>query len=233
MPYVEAARAAGTNDLQMILRHVLPNIMPPIIVQATHQPRLRDPGRSRPLLPRSRHAAAAILMGPDDPGVARLSRRRALDGARARRRCRADGSRPQHVGRHSPRRLRSPCELAAQIGRIERNRRGARQGKHSERRQPLVSIENLRVEFDTDGGTVVGVDDVTFSIMPRETVCVVGESGSGKSVTSLSLMRLVEFGGGRIARGSLRLARAGRRSRRSRPGRSRISCAAFAAMKSA
>ena len=35
MPYVEAARAAGTNDLQMVLRHILPNIMPPIIVQAT------------------------------------------------------------------------------------------------------------------------------------------------------------------------------------------------------
>ena len=73
--------------------------------------------------------------------------------------------------------------------------------------EALVSIENLRVEFDTDGGVVVGVEDVTFSIMPRETVCVVGESGSGKSVTSLSLMRLVEFGGGRIANGSLRLAR--------------------------
>jgi peptide/nickel transport system ATP-binding protein/glutathione transport system ATP-binding protein len=73
--------------------------------------------------------------------------------------------------------------------------------------EALVSIENLRVEFDTDGGVVVGVEDVTFSIMPRETVCVVGESGSGKSVTSLSLMRLVEFGGGRIAKGSLRLAR--------------------------
>jgi len=75
--------------------------------------------------------------------------------------------------------------------------------------EALVSIENLRVEFDTDGGVVVGVEDVSFSIMPRETVCVVGESGSGKSVTSLSLMRLVEFGGGRIARGSLRLARPG------------------------
>jgi ABC-type glutathione transport system ATPase component len=73
--------------------------------------------------------------------------------------------------------------------------------------EALVSIENLRVEFDTDGGVVVGVEDVSFSIMPRETVCVVGESGSGKSVTSLSLMRLVEFGGGRIARGSLRLTR--------------------------
>jgi ABC-type glutathione transport system ATPase component len=42
---------------------------------------------------------------------------------------------------------------------------------------------------------------VSFEIGPGETVCVVGESGSGKSVSSLSLMRLVEFGGGRIAGG--------------------------------
>lgn len=35
MPYVEAARAAGTNDLMMIIRHILPNIMPQVIVQAT------------------------------------------------------------------------------------------------------------------------------------------------------------------------------------------------------
>jgi ABC-type glutathione transport system ATPase component len=72
--------------------------------------------------------------------------------------------------------------------------------------QSLVSIENLRVEFETDRGIVVGVDDVTFTINPGETVCVVGESGSGKSVTSLSLMRLVEFGGGRIAGGRLMFA---------------------------
>jgi ABC-type glutathione transport system ATPase component len=72
--------------------------------------------------------------------------------------------------------------------------------------QPLVSIENLRVEFETDGGTVVAVDDVTFTINPGETVCLVGESGSGKSVTSLCLMRLVEFGGGRIAGGRLNFA---------------------------
>ncbi|WGI23415.1 ABC transporter ATP-binding protein [Amylibacter sp. IMCC11727] len=72
--------------------------------------------------------------------------------------------------------------------------------------QPLVSFENLRVEFQTNAGVVVGVEDVSFHINAGETVCVVGESGSGKSVSSLSLMRLVEFGGGKIASGELNFA---------------------------
>jgi ABC-type glutathione transport system ATPase component len=71
----------------------------------------------------------------------------------------------------------------------------------------LVTVDHLKVAFATDGGTVVGVEDVSFSIQPGETVCVVGESGSGKSVTSLSLMRLVEFGGGVIAGGGLTFVR--------------------------
>ncbi len=68
---------------------------------------------------------------------------------------------------------------------------------------PVADIKNLRVEFETKGGTIVGVKDVSFHINPGETVCVVGESGSGKSVSSLSLMRLVEYGGGKIAGGEL------------------------------
>lgn len=68
---------------------------------------------------------------------------------------------------------------------------------------PIARIENLRVEFETKAGTVVGVEDVSFEIASGETVCVVGESGSGKSVSSLSLMRLIEFGGGTIACGKL------------------------------
>jgi peptide/nickel transport system ATP-binding protein/glutathione transport system ATP-binding protein len=69
--------------------------------------------------------------------------------------------------------------------------------------QPIARYENLRVEFQTKDGQVVGVENVSFSVNPRETVCIVGESGSGKSVSSLSMMRLVEFGGGKIAGGKL------------------------------
>ncbi len=67
----------------------------------------------------------------------------------------------------------------------------------------IASIENLRVEFETKDGPVLGVEDVSFKVNPGETVCIVGESGSGKSVSSLSLMRLVEFGGGKIRGGRL------------------------------
>ena len=51
------------------------------------------------------------------------------------------------------------------------------------------------------------VRDVSFTVGLGETVAVVGESGSGKSVTALSVMRLVEHGGGRIIAGTLDFAR--------------------------
>ncbi len=74
---------------------------------------------------------------------------------------------------------------------------------------PIARIDSLRVEFQTKDGPVVGVKDVSFDINPGETVCVVGESGSGKSVSSLSLMRLVEYGGGEISGGRLLFRRSG------------------------
>ncbi|CAH1663661.1 ABC transporter ATP-binding protein [Chelatococcus asaccharovorans] len=75
-------------------------------------------------------------------------------------------------------------------------------------RDPLVAIAGLRVVFETHSGPIAGVRDVSFNISPGECLCVVGESGSGKSVSALSLMRLVEFGGGRIAAGELRFRQA-------------------------
>ncbi|WP_317054977.1 ABC transporter ATP-binding protein [Roseovarius rhodophyticola] len=70
--------------------------------------------------------------------------------------------------------------------------------------RPLAKIENLQVRFATRQGVVAGVEDVSFDVFPGETLCIVGESGSGKSVSALSLMRLVEFGGGEITGGRVR-----------------------------
>lgn len=83
------------------------------------------------------------------------------------------------------------------------------QQKQNDDVHPIAQIKGLRVEFQTKDGPVVGVEDVSFDINPGETVCVVGESGSGKSVSSLSLMRLVEFGGGEITGGQLWFDRPG------------------------
>ena len=69
--------------------------------------------------------------------------------------------------------------------------------------QPIARFENLKVEFQTQDGPVEAVKGVSFDIAAGETVAIVGESGSGKSVSSLSLMRLVEYGGGEISDGRL------------------------------
>ena len=69
--------------------------------------------------------------------------------------------------------------------------------------QPIARFENLKVEFQTQDGPVEAVKGVSFDIAAGETVAIVGESGSGKSVSSLSLMRLVEYGGGEIFDGRL------------------------------
>ena len=66
----------------------------------------------------------------------------------------------------------------------------------------LLEVKNLKVEFPTRAGVVKAVNDVTFSVDKGETVAIVGESGSGKSVTSLSIMRLLQAPG-HVAGGSI------------------------------
>ena len=68
----------------------------------------------------------------------------------------------------------------------------------------IVEFDDLHTYFYTDVGTVKAVDGVTFSIPKGKIVGVVGESGCGKSVTSLSLMQLVQGPTGQIASGSIR-----------------------------
>ncbi len=54
----------------------------------------------------------------------------------------------------------------------------------------LLDVENLTLQFDTDEGRIIAVDDVSFTLEQGEVMGLVGESGSGKSVTAKSLMRL-------------------------------------------
>lgn len=68
----------------------------------------------------------------------------------------------------------------------------------------VVEFDDLHTYFFTDNGTVKAVNGVTFSIPEGSTVGVVGESGCGKSVTSLSLMQLVQGPMGQVVSGSIR-----------------------------
>jgi peptide/nickel transport system ATP-binding protein len=63
----------------------------------------------------------------------------------------------------------------------------------------MIEVKNLKTEFRTDDGQFFAVDDVSFSVAKGKTLGLVGESGCGKSVTSLSLMRLIQSPGAIVA----------------------------------
>src|SRR2546430_5726539 len=84
---------------------------------------------------------------------------------------------------------------------------GGNRGEDRNAAAPLLEVKNLRVEFPTRRsatGTLVAVDDVSFSIAPGEVLGVVGESGAGKSLTGAAIIGLIEPPG-RIGAARIRL----------------------------
>ncbi len=108
---------------------------------------------------------------------------------------------------------RQSLEIARQNKRTMRslearnNRKNVPESEYlSEMKNPanVVEFDDLHTYFFTDAGTVKAVDGVTFDVPLGKTVGVVGESGCGKSVTSLSLMQIVQRPQGQIVKGSIR-----------------------------
>lgn len=67
----------------------------------------------------------------------------------------------------------------------------------------ILEVKELRTSFFTDDGEVKAVDGVDFSIERGKTLGIVGESGSGKSITSLSILRLLQEPAGRVVGGEI------------------------------
>ncbi len=69
--------------------------------------------------------------------------------------------------------------------------------------EPMLDIQDLRVEFSTPAGTLTAVDGVTLQLAERESIAIVGESGSGKSVFARTLLNLLAANGTRT--GTIRI----------------------------
>ncbi|MEH7375306.1 ABC transporter ATP-binding protein [Neobacillus drentensis] len=77
----------------------------------------------------------------------------------------------------------------------------AKKSLHKE--APLLEVKNLQTAFDIDGTDYNAVENVSFNVMPGEIIGIVGESGCGKSVLSLSIMKLLPKGSGKIKSGEV------------------------------
>ena len=80
--------------------------------------------------------------------------------------------------------------------------REATEVETSDHPQPILSVRDLVVEFESESGPLRAIDGVSLDVFPDEVLGIVGESGSGKSLTMLAVMGLLP-GGGRIVGGSI------------------------------
>ena len=170
--YVLAAKALGLSRFQILLRHVLPNALGPVIAVATIALGAFHRHRGHAVLPRRRTADLGGVLGRRhqpraDPAAVGIADT-VLSGWRT-----GDyGARVHDDGRRLARRAGSGLAGVA--------------GMSTE--APLLSVEGLEVRFGADAPAVRGVD---LTVPRGQTVAVVGESGSGKSTTAAAILGLL------------------------------------------
>ena len=186
MEYVTASRSAGARDLGLILIVILPNALPPIVVQSCLMVGSAILFEAGAVLPRPERPQRGEL-GPDHRLEPALHPGRGLDGG--------DPGilHLHHRARHQPRRRRPQRRAEPEAApAMTRAHTGA-----------LLRVRDLTVEFATREGTVPVLDRLSFELDAGATLGLVGESGCGKSMTALAVMGLIPSPPGRIAAGSV------------------------------
>ncbi len=210
--FVAAARVAGVGRLRLLVRHILPNIAEPLVVNATigaggallafaglsflgigvQAPsydwgRLLGEGLNRVYT----NPAAALA-----PGVAVVVAGLAFNlfgetvAAVVGQRATTVRLTPQAVP--VPVLLREPQQPDTNVVVPDSTRSSASPATDVSAADAVLRVEDLRVSFPTRTGWTNPLRGITFSIAPGESVGVVGESGSGKSLTALAAARLIE-----------------------------------------
>ena len=181
--FIEAARALGVSPLSILVRHVIPNLLGPVIVYAT---------LTVPQMILFESFLSFLGLGVQEPraSLGSLDRRRRpgdelrpLDAARARDAAGPAAPVPERARRWLARCARSACILSAAD-------------------EAVLRLTGLGVDFRTPGGTVRAVEELDLAVGAGECLGVVGESGAGKSQAFLAVMGLLEANG--AAHGSAR-----------------------------
>ena len=182
--FVLAERALGASSWRIAVRHILPNIIGPIVDPGRDRHSGRHRRRGRSVVPRPRRAAARPRRG------ARCCSRGSRASATRRVRC---------SGRRPPSRVTTVAfTLVGESLRSDSERDAAETAQAGARRmtrRDCSSVRNLDVVYRVGGTDLPALQDVSFDIARGEIVGLVGESGSGKSTVAAAILRILARNG--------------------------------------
>lgn len=210
--YVRSARSMGLTEVQVTLRHVLPRLAGPIIVQATifsgaaimvetglgylgFGERLPNPSWGNMVTTASENInRQPWLLIPTGGTIILVVLCLTLLGDGLR-----DAVAEKWTGTIPSRRVLRRAPAAPAVSAVPEERISETFQAFSE--DAVLRVKDLTVTVATASGDVALVSDVGFDVRPGETLCLVGESGSGKSITALSILGLTR--GPRITSGEI------------------------------